>query len=107
MSENTLNTTKNDFNKLTLSEWSNKFETLMRNRLIMGAYRYGVLNNMNKPTYNRVESMINRLRKYEQTGNTEFLVDVANLCMLEFEEGVHPNKHFSSIDDGEHVGEMA
>jgi len=85
------------------SQWSPKFEQLMRNRLIMGALRYGRMNASGKPKYDVIPSMIKRILKYKDTGNTEFLVDVANLCLLEFEEGHHHKKHFSSIDDGEHV----
>jgi hypothetical protein len=47
--------------------------------------------------------MLNRLHKFKETGNKEFLVDVANLCLIEFEECDHHNKNFKSIDDGEHV----
>lgn len=35
---------------------------------------------------------------YQATGNMEHLVDVANLCMLEF--GTYQAKHFKPIDDG-------
>lgn len=92
-----------DVDALRKSEWSNEFEQLMRNRLVMGAIRYGKIGAPGKPTYDRVASMQKRLAKYTETGNKEFLVDVANLCLLEFVECAHPNAHFSAIDDGEHV----
>jgi len=88
---------------LKQSEWSVDFETLMRNRLIIGAIRYGKIKAVGKPKYDRIGSMIKRLSKYQESGNKEFLVDVANLCLLEFVECHHPNAHFTSIDDGEHV----
>jgi hypothetical protein len=88
---------------LQQSEWSPKFETLMRNRLVMGAFRYGLLGDPAKPRYDRVASIRRRLDKYVQTGNLEHLVDVANTALLEFVEGEHPNRHFHSIDDGEHT----
>lgn len=91
------------FEELKDTEWSIEFEKLMRHRLVMGALRYGKIHQLGKPRYDRVESIFKRLIKYSNTGNTEFLVDIANLCLLEFEEGIHSNKHFSSIDDGEHV----
>lgn len=89
--------------ELKKSEWSEEFETYMRNRLIMGAIRYGRIGDKNKPQYDRVKSMIKRLNQYTESGNKEYLVDVANLCLLEFTESNHPNQHFKSIDDGEHV----
>lgn len=91
------------FDELQQSEWNIDFEKLMRNRLVMGAMRYGRIGGKNKPQYDRVNSMIKRLIKYQESGNKEFLVDVANLCLLEFVECNHPNQHFHSIDDGEHV----
>lgn len=88
---------------LRKTEWSEEFESLMRNRMIQGAFRYGRLRHPGKPQFDRVSSAISRLEKYRQDGNTECLVDVANMMLLEFVEGDHPDKHFASVDDGEHV----
>jgi len=85
------------------AQWSPAFERLMRNRPIVGAYRYGPIGGIGKPPYNRVESCLKRLAQYQQTGNLELLVDVANLCLLEFVECRHPRKHFHATDDTEHV----
>jgi hypothetical protein len=81
------------------TEWSPAFERLMRNRLIMGALRYGRLKAPGKPQYDRLKSIVDRVGKYRESGNLEYLVDIANLALLEFEEGVHPKKHFAAIDD--------
>jgi hypothetical protein len=83
------------------SEWSSQFETYQRNRLVMGALRYGPIGNGQKSGYNRLAGIRKRLAQYEADGNTERLVDVANLALLEFIEGTHPLKHFSAID-GDH-----
>lgn len=91
---------------LKLSEWSPEFEQLMRNRLIFGAIRYGPMGHggipRGKPTYDRCESIRQRLTRYEQTGNAEWLVDIANMALLMYEERYHPNFHFHSVDDGYH-----
>lgn len=92
-----------NYRSLIKSEWDDHFETLMRNRLVLGAIRYGKINAPNKPKYDRVASMIKRLNAYKDSGNMEMLVDVANLCLLEFVECHHPLKHFEAVDDGEHV----
>lgn len=92
-----------DCQKLRRSEWSPGFEKKMRNRLILGAYRYGLLNDPEKPKFDRVEDAIKRIELYKKTGNMEYLVDVANLMLLEYEESEHPNQHFGSVDDGHHT----
>ena len=83
------------------TEWSPEFEGLMRRRLIMGAFRYGRLRDSRKPPYDRVVDMQRRLTQYVLTKNKELLVDVANLALLEFEEG---DGCFLVVDDGEHCG---
>lgn len=87
---------------LARTEWSHRFERLMRNRLVIGAMRYGLLHAPGKKRWDRVAGMQKRLRQYQDTGNLEYLVDVANLALLEFEEGQHPNKHFGAAQDGDH-----
>jgi hypothetical protein len=89
--------------ELSKTEWSSRFEKLMRNRLIMGAIRYGCLHAKGKPKYDRIKSIRHRLELYEKDGNGEHLVDVSNLSLLEFEEPNHPNFHFSAQDGGHHT----
>lgn len=88
------------------SEWCHEFEHLMRNRLIMGAFRYGrnfENRPQDKPQYNRVGRIKTCCEQYLQTGNLELLVDIANMAMLEYGEGNHPLKHFHASDDCEHA----
>jgi hypothetical protein len=82
-------------------EWSPEFERLQRNRLMMGCLRYGQIGAPGKKEWDRRKGIKKRLEQYEQTGNTECLVDIANLAMLEFVEGQHPLKHFGALD-GDH-----
>ncbi len=95
-----------DIEELRKTEWSPEFEKLMRNRLLMGALRYGVMGHgsvpENKPQYNRIESIRKRLKFFEESGNAEWLVDIANMALLMFEERQHPNFHFEAGDDGYH-----
>lgn len=86
------------------TEWSPKFERLMRNRLIMGSFRYQRFEVKRKSfDYDCAHEAVVRIERYKQDGNTEHLVDAANMLLLEFEFGRHPRKHFASIDDGEHA----
>ena len=88
--------------ELLQTEWSPEFEKLMRARLVFGAYRYGRMGHgripKGKPKYDRCESIRKRLDFFEKTGNAEWLVDVANMALLIFEERVHPNFNFKHID---------
>lgn len=74
----------------------------MRNRLIMGALRYGLMGAPGKPQYDRIGSIEKRLRSYRVSGNKEILVDVANLCLMEFVECAHPLAHFEGQDNSNH-----
>ena len=83
---------------LEKSEWSPDFEQLMRNRLIMGAMRYGKMGDPSKPQYDRISDILRRAKEYKKTGNDELLADIANAALLEYVEGDHPQKHFRSTD---------
>ncbi|MCE5242483.1 MAG: hypothetical protein ABFD98_15720 [Syntrophobacteraceae bacterium] len=91
------------YEELVSSEWSLEFERLMRARLIMGAIRYGRLRDPDKPSYDCIGAIIERARAYAENGNREHLVDIANLALIEFEEGMHPKGHFAASDDSYHV----
>ncbi len=86
-----------------VTEWSFKFDQLMRNRMMMGFYRYGPFNRQNRTTAQVMYSIEQRAQLYMQTGNDECLIDIANLAMKEFIVGSHPKKHFNAVDDGQHT----
>jgi len=90
-----------------ISERSPEFYQLMRNRLIMGSFRYDTFEEKKENfPYECATEAIKRIERFIRTGNTEYLVDAANMCLLEFEFGQHPKKHFSSVDDEEHTKEF-
>lgn len=91
---------------LRATQWSPKFESCMRNRLIIGALRYGLMHKEGKPKYDRMDAIKKKVDKYIETGNDECLVDIGNYALLEFEEGTHPKKHFRSTDDISHCKEV-
>ena len=88
--------------------WSADFERLMRNRLLIGHYRYGGL--ADEPPFKRFDnigSAIARLKRYLTDGNVEHLVDAANLCLVEFvKPDCHPNPSLRPVDDGPHKEEL-
>jgi len=89
--------------ELAESQWCPEFEQHMRARLLIGRYHYGCLRRQQSGDYDKIGSAVQRLHLYRETGNLEHLVDVANLCLVEFVTGDHSDKHFSAADDGVHV----
>lgn len=83
--------------------WFPKAIRYAKNRMITGFFRYGNFHDPGQPKYDRIRSAIHRLKKYQQTGNTEHVIDALNLCGIEFEKPSHPKAHFKAIDDGIHT----
>lgn len=95
-----------DIDKAVKRKWCPRFFKLMRNRLAMGYLRYEVTNiGKVKKKYDFIGAIRTKLDLYEQTGNTECLVDIGNYSMLEFKTPKHPNAHFEAGDDIGHAEE--
>lgn len=79
-----------DLEKILKTEYSEKFDDIRKKMMIMSYYKYGPL----KDNYDKfkcmdaIGNMKKRIEKYIETGNTEFLADVANFAMIEF---MHPS----------------
>ena len=91
-----------DVEDIAKHKFKDEFVVLMRNRMVMGFFRYGY----NDPKFVKkldfITSAKERIGRYEKDGNLEHLVDAANILRMEFEMPHHPNAHWESIDDGEH-----
>ena len=76
--------------KILKTEYSEKFDKIRKDMMIMSYYKYGPLkDNYSKyKCMNAIENLKIRLQKYLDSGNTEYLCDVANFAMLEF---MHPS----------------
>lgn len=92
-------TPQNDLDKILETEFSPPFVTHMQNAMVVSFYKYGLLSEAYPHKVDAVGSLTERLRKYAETGNTEFLVDVANFAMIEFMHPRHPNAFFQGTDD--------
>lgn len=91
--------------ELLKTEYSEDFDDLRKNRMIMSFYKYGLLKtNMTQNLTDPVKSLERYLAKYIETGNTEFLCDVANFAMMEFMHPHHPKAHFRATDSSESPG---
>lgn len=77
--------------------------SLMRNRMIVGGFRYGPTPTQKRRAFDNISDIKRRLGLYEDEGNMEHLVDAANVTILECLKKSHPNFHFTPIDDGVHA----
>lgn len=97
-----------DLDTLRREQWSPHFEELRSNRMVLGAFRYGLINEQGSAgsPYDNIGSLIQRAQAYQETGDREHLVDIANLAMIEFTIGQHPLAHFNAKDDGMHTAKL-
>ena len=75
------------------------FEKLqeMVNRMAMSHYKYGRIdNNAKLGLIDEMKSGRKRLAMYEETGNTENLLDAANFFVIEATYPQHPKAHFKA-----------
>ena len=98
-----------DVRDILRTEFSERFVEAMRNRMVASYYKYGPLaSNVHRDNkQDNIKIMANlykRLALYEDTGNTEWLVDVGNFAMIEFMYPQHPRAHFRATDSSESPG---
>ena len=65
---------------LLRSEWSLEFERVCQNGLVVGALRYGLLDDATD--HDRITAAEAALRRYRQTGDLDALRDLANMARV-------------------------
>jgi hypothetical protein len=86
------------------SEASQPFIKGMLDRMAMSFTKYGPLAEAYPDRVSAIESLEKRLAKYIATGNTEWLMDVANFAMIEYMRPAHREAHFRATDSQESPG---
>lgn len=95
------------------TEFDMRFVDAMQAAMSLSFYKYGPLAQGVPEKTDSLKSLEKRLQKYRETGNVEWLVDVANFAMMEFMHPAHPNAHYRPTDSYEtpgiftHVGSAA
>ncbi len=92
--------------QLPTTEVSEEFLKYMRNRMLVSFYKYGPIKNAYPHRVSAMDTLYDRLKKYEATGNAEWLVDAANMAMIEFMLPAHPQAHFRATDSNESPGRL-
>ena len=86
------------------SEFSEVFVSGMRDRMAVSYFKYGACAEAFPHKTQAHRSVAIRLQRYLDTGNTEWLIDVANFAMIEY---MHPSvegAHFRPTDSDESPG---
>lgn len=89
----------------TSKEYSEEFDKLRKNRVEMSFYKYGpARKNFSTGNVQAIPTMELCVKKYQETGNREFLVDAANYLMFEFMFPQHQKAHFRATSSEESAG---
>lgn len=85
------------------SEFSEEFVVGMRKRMAVSFHKYGKVEDAFGKV-DEIDSLITRLKRYQDDGNTEWLMDVANFAMIEWMQPAHPDAHYRPTDSDESPG---
>ncbi len=88
------------------SEFNVPFIQGMANRMAASWFKYGTHDDNADAKVDFLASLKTRLARYEEDGNTEWLMDVSNLGMIEFLHPSHPDAHFRATDSSESPGRV-
>ena len=93
-----------DSDKILSRDYSNEFDSLRKNSIVQGHYRYGWMSDTYPHTADAFGSLKKRVELYEETGNADWLIDIANFAMIEFAHPAHPSYHFKRVNHEESPG---
>jgi hypothetical protein len=79
-------------------ETSRKFHQLMDNAMMISFFKYGAVADAYPERVHALDSLDIRLKKYAETGNVEYLIDVANFAMIEFMFPANPTAIYKATD---------
>ena len=88
------------------SEFSPEFVQGMANRMAVSFHKYGLVADGFPTNIDAIASLHQRLDKYAETGNTEWLMDVANFAMIEFMHPRHEGAYFAGTDSDQSPGRV-
>jgi hypothetical protein len=88
------------------SEFSQPFVQGMADRMGVSFCKYGRVAEAYPSRVDAIASLRARLDRYEATGNTEWLMDVANFAMIEYMHPRHQKAHFRATDSKESPGRV-
>lgn len=86
------------------NEYSTEFDKLRKSRVEVSFYKYGAArDNFGSGRVDAIGSLELCLDKFKNTGNTEYLLDVANYAMFRYMFPL-PGEYFKATDSSESAG---
>jgi hypothetical protein len=86
---------------------SDQFMRGMVARMEMSYFKYGDVRDAYPHRIDAIACLQQRLEKYQQTGNTEFLMDAANFAMIEFMLPRREGAFFEATDSDQSPGRVS
>lgn len=83
------------------TEYQPRFWRRMLTSMAVSFYKYGPIAKAYPHKVDAIASLKARLKLYEETGNADYLIDVANFAMIEFIHPAHEKYHDDPTDGGE------
>ncbi len=96
-----------EISKILATEFSEEFVQGMRDRMVVSYYKYGPVAAAYPHKVSAIASLQDRIRKYAETKNTEFLIDAANFALIEFMNPSLEGAFFAGTDDDQSPGRRA
>ena len=91
-------------NKILSHEYSEEFDKLRKSRVEVSFYKYGAArDNFGAGRVDAIGSLELCLDKFKKTGNTEYLLDVANYAMFRYMYPL-PGEYFKATDSKDSAG---
>ena len=98
--------TKEEIESILKTQVSEQFLKGMVARMEMSYFKYGDVSDAYPDKIDALESLKQRVKKYLDTGNTEFLIDAANFCMIEFMFPKIKGAFFEATDSDQSPGRV-
>ncbi len=85
-------------------DFSDEFIIKMKNAIVVSHYKYGWASLTYPELAQAYKCIKERMRLYEETHNTEYLVDVANFAMLEYCHPAFEDAKYTPTDSDKSPG---
>lgn len=98
------NTLEDSRREILSRDFSTEFVAKMQRAIEASHYKYGWMSDTYPELAQAVKCIQARLDEYLKTGNTEYLIDVANFAMIEYKYPSVEGAHYKPTDSDKSIG---